>query len=404
MTASPDTGREAAPGGRHLVLVVATYYPDSYGGAERQAKILAEALARQGLRTHIVAPTRLDAPEAVERTTFGAVERIRVRHFPNYGGARLGSTIAWTWRLVREFRRRDADVAAFYVFHARLHALPALIAAWLSKKPLLIKLGGGGESSDFIALESKRYFYGKWVRDALVRRTDGFIANSVEIVEDLRSYGVPDERIFAFPNGVEIPPVERLEGATQVRDGRRFVFTGRMVSDKSIEVLFDAARLARARGVDMELTFLGEGPERERLAPRIEQAGLSDVVRMPGLTDDVYAALFQSDFFVSASRREGQSNALLEAMSAGCIPIVYGASGAADIIENGRTGLLVGESDAESFAAAFEQAASLPGEARRAMSRAGYDATVQSTGVDIIASKSLQVLDLVTERRRSAAG
>lgn len=393
----------AAPARKRLLLVLATYYPDSYGGAERQAKILAEAFARRGLRTHIVTPTLLSSPNGVEETNFGAVERIRVKHFPNYGGHRLLSTLAWTWRFVREYVRRDSDIGAFYVFHARLHALPALIAACISRKPLLIKLGGGGEASDFIALENKRFFYGKWIRDALLRRTDGFIANSLEIVEDLRNYGVPEDRIFAFPNGVEIPPIEKLTEAAELRNGRRFVFTGRMVSDKSIEVLFEAARLAKVRGVAMTLTFLGLGPERDRLSARIAASGLAEMVDMPGLTDNVYDYLFRSDFFVSASKREGQSNALLEAMSAGCIPIVYGASGAADIVENGRTGLLVGESDAENFAAAFERAVTMSQQERRRISQAAYDATVQRTGVDIIAAKSLQVLDLVSERRRNSA-
>jgi glycosyltransferase involved in cell wall biosynthesis len=388
---------------KRLMLVVATYYPDSYGGAERQAKILAEAFARQGLRTHIIAPTVLPAAERVEQTSFGAVERIRVKHFPNYGGHRFASTLAWTWRFLREYYRRDADVAAFYVFHARLHALPALIAAWFSKKPLLIKLGGGGEASDFIALKSKRFFYGEWVLRALLKRADGFVANSSDIVEDLRSYGIPDKRIFAFPNGVEIPPLERLEAAAKVRRGRRFVFTGRMVSDKSIDVLFEAVRNAKVRQVEMELTLLGEGPERTRLSPCIDDAGLTGMLHMPGSTNDVYEKLFASDFFVSASKREGQSNALLEAMSAGCIPIVYGASGAADIVEDGTTGLLVDSSDATAFAKAFERACAMSEDQRLRMSRAAYDATVQRAGVDIVAAKSMRVLDLLARRRQAIA-
>ena len=397
-----ETGPAPALSSKQLLIVLATYYPDTYGGAERQATILAEAFARLGVRTNIVAPTLQRALSGTETTSFGSVRRIYVKDFPNYGGLRLASTLAWTWRFVREYAHPDANIAAFYVFHARLHVLPALLAAWIRKTPLLVKLGGGGEASDFIALKSKRFFYGEWILRALVKRTDGFVANSKDIVDDLKGLGVPEQRIFAFPNGVEVPPIEKLHDAIPLRSGRRFMFAGRMVSDKSVEVLFDATRLAKARGLDMEMTMLGDGPERQRLSECIASAGLSGRLHMPGHTDNVYDSLFTNDFFVSASRREGQSNALLEAMSAGCIPIVYGASGAADVVTDGETGLLVRVSDSEHFAAAFERALAMPEADRQRMSRAAYEAAAQRMGVDIVANKSLQILEIVSRRRESS--
>ena len=45
------------PACMRLLLVVPSYYPESYGGAERQASILAEAMARRGAQVTILAPT-----------------------------------------------------------------------------------------------------------------------------------------------------------------------------------------------------------------------------------------------------------------------------------------------------------------------------------------------------------
>lgn len=393
---------EAAPAPRlRILLVVATFYPDSYGGAERQARILAEALGRRGVEVRIVAPTvRQDLPVS-EPTAFGSVERVKVRHFPNLGGRKIGSTIAWTLAVSRRFAV-PGQVDAVYVFHARLHVLPALLLSRRLDVPLMIKLGGGGEASDFEALRRKRYVYGKAVLRSVIEATDGFVANSEQIVRDLEALKTPAERIFAFPNGVAIPSSADFAAAATARTGRRFVFTGRMIVDKSVSVLFEAACALLARGLDLQLTFLGDGPERDRLVEEARALGYDDRIRFPGVCADVYPTLFESDFFVSASEREGQSNSLLEAMSAGCIPIVFGASGAGDLIDNGRTGLLAPRSDASSFTQAMEMALALTPDERRAMSRDVRAFTEETVGVDAVAARTEAVIEALIQRRRAA--
>jgi glycosyltransferase involved in cell wall biosynthesis len=380
--------------------VVATFYPDSYGGAERQALILAQALARRGALVRIVAPTVRDDLPASEPTEFGSVERIRLRDFPNLGGRKIGATLAWGRALARRFGQAGA-VDAIYVFHARLHALGPLLLARRLAVPLLIKLGGGGKASDFEALRRKRFLYGRMVRGTLVRQADGFVANSAQIVEDLEGLGAPADRIFAFPNGVSVPPAAAFKAASRDRNGKRFVFAGRMVTDKSVAVLFEAARQLIALGRDLDLTFLGDGPERERLAGEAERLGLSGHFTFPGVVSDVYPALFHGDFFVSASEREGQSNALLEAMSAGCIPIVFGASGAADLIDDGVTGVLAPRSDAATFARAMKATLDLSVGQRQAMSRTARQTIEDTVGIDAIAARTVETLETLIARGRA---
>ena len=384
------------PAGPKILLVVATYYPDSYGGAERQAQILAQALARQGARVIIAAPTVRKDLAPTESTDFGSIERIQVRTFPNLGGRNIGSTLAWTWRLLKRFRH-DRNLDAIYVFHARLHALPALLLSRALKKPLMIKLGGGGAASDFEALRAKRYIYGHAVLAGLLHGTAGFVANSAQIVADLRGLRVPTHRIFAFTNGVNIPSSEAFAAATTARTGRRLVFTGRMIEDKSVAVLFEAACRLLSGGQELQLTFLGDGPEQVRLAALAQARGLEDRILFPGVCSDVYPTLFESDFFVSASEREGQSNSLLEAMSCGCIPIVADASGASDVVTPGRTGFLVAGAGPDAFAAAIQQALALPASDRRDMSRAIREFTRDQLSVDAIAAKTLSALQTIRE-------
>src|SRR5262245_52784793 len=125
----------------------------------------------------LVAPTTsVDVPD-VEPTAFGRIERYKVRAYPNAGGRHMGSFLAWTRWFRSRYGHGDYRGVPIYVFHARLHALGPALAAAIGNAPLMIKLGGGGESSDFAALRAKRFFYGHWVQSLLVRRVDCFVAN-----------------------------------------------------------------------------------------------------------------------------------------------------------------------------------------------------------------------------------
>jgi glycosyltransferase involved in cell wall biosynthesis len=399
--------RPAMPGARpamsRLILAVAAFFPDSYGGAERQALILAEALGRRGVDVTLVAPTVCRRSPVLEPTTFGRIERFRVKAYPNNGGRHFGSFLAWTLWFRRRYGSGFHRGVPIYVFHARLHALGPALAAIDGGAPLVIKLGGGGEASDFAALRAKKFAYGRWVQSLLLRRVNVFVANGAQIAEDLAALGVGGERIAAFPNGVVLPPETEIADALARRRGDRFLSCGRMIPDKRVGVLYDAAMALAAEGCRPRMVFLGDGPERERLAARPLRSGSRDLFAFPGFVGDVYPELLEADFFVSASMREGQSNALLEAMSAGVIPIVYAASGAADAVSHGKTGFIVRRSEPDAFAAAMRAAFDLGPERRREMALAARDFAESNIGIDAVADRTMALFDsLVLDRKAPA--
>lgn len=376
-----------------LILIVAAYFPDSYGGAERQAKILADALNRQGVKVTLVTPTRSPDAPLEELTSFGEVRRLRVGAYPNLGGRWFGSFLAWSLWVPRIFPKDSWRGVPVYVFHARLHALAAALTAIRLGSPLLLKLGGGGEASEFQTLRSKRFLYGRAVEWLLRRRVCAFVANSGQIARELRSMGIEDARIAEFPNGVELPDPALLTAATEQRTGRRFVYMARMLPDKNVDVLYYGAMGAAAEGEQLELVLIGDGPEKERLqAVHAAGGSLNCVARFTGFMDDVYPELLAADFFVSASRREGQSNSLLEAMSAGVIPVVYAASGVEEVVTDGVNGLIVRESTAEAFTAAMKRAVRLSETERRRMSQAARAFAEAHIGIDAVAQRTLDLL------------
>ena len=377
-----------------LLLVVPSYYPDVYGGAERQASLLADAFARLDAHVTLLAPSlRPDTPpETVTR--FGALARIRLRDFPARGGRYLLSTLAWTWRSRTFVVRRRADFDLVYVFHGRLHLAGPLLGARAAGLPVFVKPGGGGANSDYKALHRKRYLYGSLVAALKTRWTTGFVAVSREVEQDLREAGVEPKRIHRLSNGVELVAPERLETALATRTGMRFISTCRLVHDKKVEVLIEAlARLPAG-----ELTIVGDGPQEGALKALAARLGVAQRVRFLGAVAEVTPELAAHDAFLTASVHEGQSNSLLEAFAAGVIPVAADASGVAELIEDGVTGFIAGPPTASAFAAAMGRVLSLSQAEREAISRAAHAKAQADFAIDTVAARLLALFKAAAGR------
>ncbi|QUT05667.1 glycosyltransferase family 4 protein [Sphingobium phenoxybenzoativorans] len=378
-----------------LILVTAAYFPDSYGGAERQAKILAEALGRLGVHVTIAAPTISPDAPLFEETEFGAVRRVRVAHYPNYGGLRMPSTLRWTRRLLKMFKREEWAGVPVYVFHARLHALAAALLSRQLRSPLVLKLGGGGESSDFHALDEKRYFYGKIIKRYLLNQVDIFVSNGKQITQDLKGLGVASERIVEFFNGAILPNYHDVHSANMQKIGNKFIFTGRIIKDKNIDLLFSAAsEVARHR--EVRFVIVGDGEEMGRLVHEAAHLGLSKSFDFTGFQSNVTERLLGCDFFISASTREGQSNSLLEAMSCGCIPVVAAASGVDDVVEDGKSGFIVKDVSAAAFIETINRVLDLSAEDRGKLSEASRSYAENNFGIEAIASRTISAISAAT--------
>ncbi len=368
-----------------LLLLVPSYYPDIYGGAERQASILAEALGRLGVHVTLLAPTLRPNAQGATPAAFGEVRRIGLKDFPARGGRYLASTLAWTWKTARLIWRERAAFDVVYVFHGRLHVAGPLLGARAAGLPIFVKPGAGGESADHRRLRRKRYLYGHVIAWLLLRWTTGFVAVSRQVEVDLQDAGVSPDRIHRQPNGVELVDADRLDAAQARRNGRRFISTCRLVHDKNVDVLIEAV----AAQPQAELTLVGDGPEEPALRALALRLGAVDRVRFLGALNDVTSELIDHDAFLTASVHEGQSNSLLEALAAGVIPVAAKASGVAELVEDPRTGVITVAPTAEAFSVAIGRVLAFSPEQRAAVSRAAYAEAMTRFGIDGVARRLL---------------
>lgn len=160
-------------------------------------------------------------------------------------------------------------------------------------------------------------------------------------------------RLWVVQNGVDVDRVDRTLGDTfegADRDAFSVVSVGQLIERKDPQCVLSA--FAAADDGRSQLTFIGAGDLRERLAADIRARNLADRVHLSGLIPrtSVYQELSRADMFVSASRGEGLPVAVLEAMVCRC-PVVLSDIPPHREIANGSDVIpLVRPGDAEGFA------------------------------------------------------
>lgn len=116
---------------------------------------------------------------------------------------------------------------------------------------------------------------------------------------------------------------------------------GRFAVEKNQASLIDAVAALRAKGADVHLMLVGDGPLRSALRQRAEQRGIGSAVTFTGVMPDVRPALKTFDVFVLPSLCETFSNAALQAMAMQVPVILSSAGGAAEMVEDGKQGYVV---------------------------------------------------------------
>lgn len=134
----------------------------------------------------------------------------------------------------------------------------------------------------------------------------------------------------------------------------RVLWAGRFVQeDKRVLDVVPLARKLVDAELDFTLTIAGEGPLALELLDRLAVLRHGGRVRLVGAIrpQDMPHLYLQHDVFVLTSSTEARSNAMLEAMAYGLVPIVTRIrSGVAGVIDDGRTGFLVDVGDTDAFA------------------------------------------------------
>lgn len=174
------------------------------------------------------------------------------------------------------------------------------------------------------------------------------------------TYGEAASGVRRIYNGLDL---SRFEYAPPSADSREILAVGRLVEKKGFDVLIDACRILRERGVAFHCRIVGDGTERSNLLVRIERLDLGDRLSLPGpLPHAALIGIFRQAALLAApcvvgndGDRDGLPTVLLEAMALGTPCVSTAVTGIPELVRDGDTGLCIPPQDAEALAAALER-------------------------------------------------
>jgi len=171
-------------------------------------------------------------------------------------------------------------------------------------------------------------------------------------------YGIPEAKLVIVPEPIDLADWRRrFADAARPRAGRPTVLSvARMYPRKRLEDLLHAAAILRARIPDAQIRIVGEGPESARLHLLHQKLGLGDTVVLLGEVSRSRLAVEYTiaHCFCLPTVQEGFGLVFAEAMAAGLPVVACRAAAVPEIVEDGRTGILVGQRNPAELAHALE--------------------------------------------------
>ena len=271
-----------------------------------------------------------------------------VTGFPIRGFARP-ATLAQAAAFARWCRAHRIAVVQSCDLYANTFALPAAALAGVPVRAGSRRELNPDKTSGQIALQRQAY-----------RCAHAVVANSNSAARQLTDEGVPADRITIIPNGVD---VDRFAPRKGERPISTIVTVANLRREKAHEVLITAAARLLVRHPHLRFLIAGDGPRLNELRDLARSLEIANSVSFLGHREDVPALLAEADVFVLPSRSEAFPNGVIEAMAAGLPVVASAAGGLLDLIDDGRTGVLVRPDDPAALAHALEALIHSPGRA-----------------------------------------
>jgi glycosyltransferase involved in cell wall biosynthesis len=371
------------------------------GGAEQALRVLASTIPLDDV-TQVVAaiggarrPLGETVHAALQSAGVGYCD-LAIRRAPTRSVIALGLATRRLGRLTRQLKFDVVDAALLDA------SLPSrLVRSGATRVTHLVNT----PYDDAVTRTSPRRAWRRKVLCAVdrftARRDDALVALTAAVARASRAALGPssDRKLAVIPRGVDVEAFAPLPNASA---GDLVVSVGRLVPQKGHDTLIRAVAAARAGGCALHLSIVGEGPLEGELVDLAERLGVGDHVTLTGAVSDVRPLVAGGGVFGLASRWEGQSNAVLEAMAMGSAVVVADVPALREVV--GDAGRLVPPDDVEAWCGVLVELAGDPqerrrlGEAARARVLAEYDARDRSA--ELVGLYRSLTLDRRRGRRR----
>ena len=303
----------------------------------------------------------------------GRLDALGCRYCPlpmDNKGTHPGRDLLLLWRFFCILRNEGPAVFLGYTVKPNVYGS---LAAHALKIPVINNIAGLGVvfAKDSWLTRVVRGLY----RLALSRSVCVFFQNSDDLEQFVTSGVVRREVAGRVPgSGVNLERFE-ITALPNVGERVRFLLVARMLWDKGVGEYVEAARIVKRRFHNAEFCLLGFLDVQNPTAISREQMSIwtkAGYVRYLGVSDDVRNEIAEADCVVLPSfYREGVPRSLLEAAAMGRPIITTDAVGCKEVVEDGITGFLCQQRNAEDLAEKMLKIIELSPAAREEMGRRG---------------------------------
>jgi len=342
------------------------FYPHVGGGVEKVVYELSKRLVGFGCDVLVITLGRVCSSytiDGVKVHTLPSIDLTKLFHMQLSIPKDIGTAV----RIVRDF---SPDIIHAHNIFFTTSLLAVLIKGIFRSK--FVFTAHLGKVENLRLLGHLKAFTAE-IYESVLGRTilsscDIVIAVSNSVRDHILSLGVSPRKVVVIPNGVDINefnPFFDVRGNSNVNINH-VIFIGRLIPNKGLDYLVEAARLVISSGVSgIKFKIVGEGPCKHQLEKSIVKLGLTPYFELLGHVPKISDVLRNGGIFVRPSLTEGMPLTVLEAMASGLPIIATRVAGTSEIVIHNETGLLVEPGNVRQLAEAIKFLIQHPDEATR---------------------------------------
>ena len=269
---------------------------------------------------------------------------------------RTVSTIISIPPLARHLMRNDAD--ALLVFQG---ALAAVVAKAISRKSIPLIMRESNTPSAALAKSVLTRHAKLMLKQVVYKSSTAIVALSEYARNDILALGADPQKVNLIHNPLGLAQVVQQAQEEVNHDWLReesglevVIGVGRFAHQKDFATLIKAFAMVRSKRKSVRLLLIGDGSERPVLKQLATDLDVNESVDMLGFKLNPHKFMSRSSVFVLPSRYEGLPNVLIEAQACRVPCIATDApGGSAEVLMNGKAGIIVPVSDFQAIAKAI---------------------------------------------------
>ena len=260
------------------------------------------------------------------------------------------------WTVVKELRtlmkQRNIQIVRTHEYRANLHGR---LAALLAKVPCIV----GSVHNVYNARDKK--LNRRILNRYLGIFTDKVVAVSEEVKKEIVRYdSVPENKVAVIYNGVDRKrfmdiDAQSIRSEFHIPKSTPVIGTvGRFFPQKGQKYLLEAVAKVRNKFPHIAVFVIGDGSLKKELQDHTKKLNIEQNIIFTGVRRDIPALLAAMDIFIFPSLWEGFGNALVEAMAAGKPIIATDIPSVREILDSGKSGIVVPPANSEAIARSLE--------------------------------------------------